>query len=60
LPAFRRKLKSGDDSNCGLIVERKGDIALVETMLGQKWLKVTQLYVAGMRGCTFVNGVLQE
>lgn len=59
LPGFRRKLKSGDDSNCGLIVERKGDIALVETMIGQKWVKVAQLFMPGMRGCRFVNGVLQ-
>lgn len=60
LPQFRRKLKSGDDSNCGLVIERKSDIALVETMIGQKWLKVSQLYIPGMRGCTFLNGVLQE
>lgn len=59
LAGFRRKLKSGDDSNCGLVVERKGDIVLVETMIGQKWLKVTQLFIQGTRDCMLVNGVLQ-
>lgn len=57
---YRRKLKSGDDSNCGLVIERKGEIALVETMIGQKWLKIGRLYMTGTRGCRFVNGVLQE
>lgn len=57
---FRGRLKSGDDSNCGLVIERKGDIAQVETMIGPKWVRVAQLYLPGMRRCTFVNGVLQQ
>lgn len=58
--AFRQKLASGDDSHCGLVIQRKGDIAQVETMIGQKWLKVSQLYPPGLRGCRFVNGVYQD
>lgn len=57
---FRRKLRTGDDSHCGLVVERKGDIALVETQIGQKWLKVKQLYLAGSKNCVFVNGTLND
>ncbi len=57
---FQQKLKSGDDSHCGLVIERKGVIALVETPIGQKWLKVSQLYVPGGRNCRFLNGVIQE
>lgn len=59
LSQFRSKLKSGDDSNCGLVVERKGEIAQVETMIGLKWVKVKQLYIPGIKGCHFVNGILQ-
>lgn len=59
-PEYLRRLKSGDDSHCGLIVERKGDIALIETQIGQKWLKVNQLHEPGSRNCVFVNGVLQQ
>jgi hypothetical protein len=57
---FQKRLKSGDDSHCGLVIERKGVIALVETPIGQKWLKVSQLYVPGGRNCRFLNGVIQE
>ncbi len=60
LPNFRRKLRSGHDSHCGLVVERKGDIALIETVIGQKWLKVSQLYQPGFRPCRFVNNILQD
>lgn len=60
LVAFRQKLASGDDSHCGLVIQRKGDIAQVETMIGPKWLKVSQLAPPGTRRCTFLNGVYQE
>lgn len=60
VPELRRKLRSGDDSHCGVVVERKGEIALIETAIGQKWLKVRQLHQPGARGCRFVNGILQE
>lgn len=60
LPDFRRKLRSGDDSHCGLVIERKGNIALVETIIGQKWLKISQLHQPGARSCTFFNNVLQD
>lgn len=60
LATFRQKLESGDDSHCGLVIQRKGDIAQVETMIGPKWLKVSQLAPPGTRRCTFLNGVYQE
>lgn len=57
---FRRKVSSGDDSHCGLVIERKGNIVLVETMIGQKWLKLSQLHPPGAKTCTFINNVLQD
>jgi hypothetical protein len=60
LPEFRRKLTSGSDSHCGLVIERKGTIALVETPIGQKWLKVAQLHQPQTRECRFINGVLPD
>ena len=56
--AFRKSVKVGDDSNCGLVVEVKAPIISVQTQIGVQWLKIAQIYPAGM-GCQFVNGVYQ-
>ena len=57
---FRKIIKSGDDSHCGLVIEVKKPIVKVQTMAGEKWLKLTQIYPAGGASCRFVNGVYQE
>lgn len=57
---FRQNLKTGSDTHCGLAIERKGNIVLVETPIGQKWLKIAQLYSPGERDCVFVNGVYRD
>jgi TPR repeat protein len=57
---FRRQLAVGNDSHCGLIVEVKGPIAKVQTMIGEMWLKVDQLFPQGQESCRFRNGVYQD
>lgn len=54
---FRRTLQVGNDSHCGLVVEVKGPIAKVQTMVGEVWLKVDQLHRKGTQSCRFVNNV---
>lgn len=58
--SFRKTMKAGDESHCGLIVEVKKPIVQVQTMIGPMWLKINQLYVPGDKRCTFSNGVYQD
>jgi TPR repeat protein len=58
--AFRKALKVGDSSHCGLVIEVKPPIAKIQTMAGERWLKIEQLYGEGDAPCRFINGVYQE
>lgn len=60
LAQFRRSLKVGSDSHCGLVTEVRPPIAKVQTLVGERWLKTAQLYPQGRRNCRFVNGVYQD
>jgi hypothetical protein len=57
---FRKNLKVGSESHCGLVIEVKAPIAKVQAMGGEVWLQIAQLYPKGGRECRFVNGVHQE
>jgi TPR repeat protein len=57
---FRKTLKVGSDSHCGLVIEVKPPIAKVQTMIGEVWLKIEQLYAQGKANCRFRNGVYQD
>jgi hypothetical protein len=57
---FRRSLKIGSDSHCGLVVDVRGPIARVQSMIGEVWLKTAQLYPKGQKDCRFMNGVYQD
>ena len=58
--SFRKSLHVGSDSHCGLVIEVKYPIAKVQSMIGETWLKVSQLYPKGGRDCRFLNGVYQD
>lgn len=58
--SFRRNIKVGDDSHCGLVVDVNGPVVKVQAMIGEVWLKVNQLYPKHGASCRFVNGVYQE
>lgn len=49
--AFRKSLNTGDESNCGLVIEVKRPIAKIQTESGEHWLKVEQLYPQGTQAC---------
>lgn len=49
--AFRKGIKTGDESNCGLVIEVKQPIAKIQTASGERWFKVEQLYPQGVQTC---------
>lgn len=51
LNSWRKTLKTGDESNCGLVIEVKRPIAKIQTASGERWLKVGQLYPHGTQVC---------
>ncbi len=48
---FRSNLHSGDESNCGLVIEVREKIALVQTFKGQRWIKRSSLTPVGISSC---------
>lgn len=57
--SFRQNLQVGDESHCGL-VEVKKPVAKVQTMIGEHWLKIEQLYPENKAACRFINGAYQQ
>lgn len=54
--SFRKSLSIGKDTHCGMIIDKNGPIVKVQTIAGEKWLKVEQIYPPGSHGCRFYNG----
>lgn len=54
--SWREKLASGMQSHCGLVIERKGEIAKIQTQIGEHWLRVDQIHPPGAKRCRFENG----
>lgn len=59
ITTYRENLKSGDDSHCGLVIEVKETVVMIQTMVGQSWIKVNEIYPPNVAGCSFLNGVYQ-
>jgi len=53
---FRRKVAVGDETHCGMVIERKDPIVKIQTVAGEKWLKIGQVYPPGAHSCRFYNG----
>lgn len=47
-PAFRAKLKIGDMTTMGLVVEVKRPIAKIQTDRGERWYRIDALFPAGL------------
>ena len=58
--SFRKALRPGGQSHCGMIIEVKKPIVQIQTMIGPFWLKVDQIYPPGEHRCLFENGVYKE
>lgn len=57
---WRKNLKRGTETHCGLVVEINHPIARLQTAIGEVWLKIEQLYPQQVKDCRFVNGVYQQ
>lgn len=51
MAGWRKALKVGDDSSCGLIIEVRPPIAKVQLLSGERWLKINDLSRAGRGEC---------
>lgn len=60
--AFRKSLKVGTETHCGLVLSINGPVAVVQAPapIGQYGLKIDQLYPAGLAPCQFYNGIYQD
>ena len=57
---FRAKLKVGDNTHCGMVIEIKKPLMKIQTMVGDKWFRADKIYPPGEANCRFVNGVYEE
>lgn len=53
---FRSKLKIGDSTNCGLVITINRPLAKIQTKIGEKWLRLDQLYPKDQVSCDFYDG----
>lgn len=56
---WRKTVKEGTESHCGLVIQVRPSIAEVQTMIGAHWFKVEQLLPPGIE-CAFLNSVYVE
>lgn len=56
---FRRQLREGDSTHCGMVIERKQTIAKLQTMIGEYWMRIDQIYPRQFAKCIFHNKVYQ-
>jgi hypothetical protein len=54
------KLKVGDNTHCGMVIEIKRPVIKIQTMVGERWFKVNQIYPKGETSCRFYNGEYVE
>ena len=52
---FRSTMKAGDETNCGLVIEVRGDIAQIQTSETIKWMKKEQLSPRHLRYTCYLS-----
>ena len=52
---FRSIMKAGDETNCGLVIEVKGEIAQIQTSKSMKWVKKEELSPRHLRQMCYVS-----
>ena len=53
ISAFRKNIRSGADSYCGLVIEVKKPLVQVQTPAGANWMKIEETYPAGLKSCPY-------
>lgn len=56
---FRANLAGGETSHCGLVIEVKDAVVKLQTIVGEHWLKTSQIYPENAAPCRFFNNVYQ-
>ncbi|WP_295873821.1 hypothetical protein [uncultured Zhongshania sp.] len=49
---FRTKIKVGDETHCGLVVELKPPIVQIQTSSGVRWVKIAETFPPNSRRCS--------
>jgi hypothetical protein len=57
---LRKKIKLGDETHCGMVIDTKLPLVKVQTMIGERWFKLDQIYPRGGAPCQFHNGTYQD
>lgn len=57
---FRSQIKLGDESHCGMIIEVKQPLVKIQSIIGERWFKIEQIYPAHGAPCNFVNNKYQS
>lgn len=57
---FRKSIASGNDTHCGMVIEVKRPLIKIQTLIGEKWFKLEQLFPSNTRTCRFVNGIYSD
>ena len=58
--AFREDISLGTETHCGMVVQMRESLVEVQTIEGQRWFRLNQLYPPAMMGCRFFNGQYVE
>ena len=57
---FREGISLGTETHCGMVVQMRESLVEVQTIEGQRWFRLNQLYPPAMMGCRFFNGQYVE
>lgn len=58
--SFMQEIALGTNTHCGMVIQIRGDVVEVQTHLGTKWFRKSQLHSPGMEKCKFLNGQYVE
>lgn len=58
--SLRAKIKAGDETHCGMVIEFKKPLVKVQTMVGERWFRLEQIYPSKGAPCRFFNSVYED
>ena len=58
--ALREDIGLGTETHCGMVVQLRESLVEVQTVVGQRWFRLNQLYPPATLECRFINGQYVE
>ena len=58
--ALRDDIGLGTETHCGMVVQLRESLVEVQTVVGQRWFRLNQLYPPATLECRFINGQYVE